>query len=492
MIKNYFKIAFRNLWNNKGFSAINILGLAIGITTCLIIMLFVYNELSYDRFNAKSARIVRITFQGSVAGNKFNEASVMPPVAQTMKADFPEVLDATRIRDYGKPHLICSNKSFKEDAFAFVDPNFFEVFTLQLIEGDAKTALAAPNTVVITKALARKYFGNEDPVGKVISFKEGDKAVYKVTGLINKVPLNSHFHFELFASMSSLPESKELTWMSSNFYTYLMLKDGHDYKSLEAKLPGMVNKYIGPQMLQAMHISLPDFRKKGNNLSFHLQRLTDIHFNADFANDLSPAEDVRYVYIFGAIALFMLLIACINFMNLSTAGASKRSREVGIRKVLGSLKWELVRQFLIESILLTTIALVLAIVFVNLALPFFNSFSGKDLSLQFTSNPWIIPGLLLLVIIIGIFAGSYPAFFLSSFKPVTVLKGKFSSGKKTLGLRSGLVVFQFFISIVLIAGTTIVYRQLTYIQNVKLGYDKNQVIVLPETWLLGKNQDAFY
>ncbi|HEY8660338.1 MAG TPA: FtsX-like permease family protein [Hanamia sp.] len=237
---------------------------------------------------------------------------------------------------------------------------------------------------------------------------------------------------------------------------------------------------------------MAQFRQKGNDIGLYLQPLTDIHLHSDFTNDLEPEGDIRYVYIFSAIALFMLLIACINFMNLSTAGASKRAREIGIRKVLGSLKMELVRQFLIESILLTAIALVLAIVFVNLALPFFNSFSGKDLSLQFTSNPWILPGLLLFVIIIGIFAGSYPAFFLSSFKPVTVLKGKFSSGKKTLGLRSGLVVFQFFISIVLIAGTTIVYRQLAYIQNVKLGYDKNQVIVLPETWLLGKNQDAFY
>jgi len=241
-----------------------------------------------------------------------------------------------------------------------------------------------------------------------------------------------------------------------------------------------------------MGISMAQFRQKGNDIGLYLQPLTDIHLHSDFTNDLEPEGDIRYVYIFSAIALFMLLIACINFMNLSTASASKRAREIGIRKVLGSLKMELVRQFLIESILLTAIALVLAIVFVNLALPFFNSFSGKDLSLQFTSNPWILPGLLLFVIIIGIFAGSYPAFFLSSFKPVTVLKGKFSSGKKTLGLRSGLVVFQFFISIVLIAGTTIVYRQLTYIQNVKLGYDKNQVIVLPETWLLGKNQDAFY
>src|SRR5665647_162125 len=491
MIKNYFKIAFRNLWRNKAFSAINIFGLAIGIATCLIIMLFVQNELSYDRYNKKADQMVRVVFRGIVEGQKMKEANVMPPVARTLLNNYPEVKQATRLQQGGSPIVVYGDKSFKEDAFAYVDPNFFIVFTLPLLEGDPKTALQQPNTIVITEAIAHKYFGNNDPLGKVLTFKDRNTS-FKVTGLIDKVPVNSHFHFDFFATMENVPDATSNSFMTSGYYTYLVLDKGYDYKKLEAKLPQLVDKYIGPQLQQGMGISMAQFRQKGNDIGLYLQPLTDIHLHSDFTNDLEPEGDIRYVYIFSAIALFMLLIACINFMNLSTAGASKRAREVGIRKVLGSLKMELVRQFLIESILLTTIALVLAIIFVNLALPFFNSFSGKDLSLQFTSNPWIIPGLLLLVIITGIFAGSYPAFFLSSFKPVTVLKGKFSSGKKTLGLRSGLVVFQFFISIVLIAGTTIVYRQLTYIQNVKLGYDKNQVIVLPETWLLGKNQDAFY
>jgi putative ABC transport system permease protein len=491
MIKNYFKIAFRNLWRNKAFSAINIFGLAIGIATCLIIMLFVQNELSYDRFNKKADQMVRVVFRGTVEGQKMKEANVMPPVARTLLNNYPEVKQATRLQQGGSPIVVYGDKSFKEDAFAYVDPNFFMVFTLPLLEGDPKTALQQPNTIVITEAIAHKYFGNNDPLGKVLTFKDRNTS-FKVTGLIDKVPVNSHFHFDLFASMKNVPDATSNSFMTSGYYTYLVLDKGYDYKKLEAKLPQLVDKYIGPQLQQGMGISMAQFRQKGNDIGLYLQPLTDIHLHSDFTNDLEPEGDIRYVYIFSAIALFMLLIACINFMNLSTAGASKRAREVGIRKVLGSLKMELVRQFLIESILLTTIALVLAIVFANLALPFFNSFSGKELSLQFTSNPWILPGLLVMVIITGIFAGSYPAFFLSSFKPAAVLKGKFSSGKKTLGLRSGLVVFQFFISIVLIAGTTIVYRQLAYIQNVKLGYDKNQVIVLPETWLLGKNQDAFY
>ncbi|MEP7110137.1 MAG: ABC transporter permease [Ferruginibacter sp.] len=491
MIRNYLKIAFRNLWGNKAFSAINIFGLAIGIASCLIIMLFVQNELGFDRFNKKADRIVRVSFRGSAAGETFNEASVMPPVAQTMKSDFPEVREATRIRDYGKPRLLYGAKSFKEDAFAFVDSNFFQVFTLPIIEGDAKTALLEPNSIVITKALAHKYFGNEAPIGKIISFRDGRNPPCKVTGVIDKVPVNSHFHFEIFASMSGLPESKEPTWMSSNFYTYLVLADGYDYRNLESKLPQMVEKYIGPQLFKAMNVTLTDFRKKGNNLSFHLQPLTDIHLRSDIPNGLSPAGDIRYVYIFGAIALFMLIIACINFMNLSTASASKRAREVGIRKVLGSMKMELMRQFLLESILITALALLLAIGFIYMALPVFNRMAGQNLNFQFADHPLLLPGLLLFVLVVGILAGSYPAFYLSSFKPVAVLKGKFTSGKGTVGLRSGLVVFQFFISIVLIVSTLVVYKQLSYIQNKKLGYEKDEVMVLPDTWMLGEKANIF-
>lgn len=491
MFRNYFKIAFRNLWRNKGFSAINITGLAIGIATCLIIMLFVNNELSYDRFNEKADRIVRISFQGNVQGQKMNEASVMAPVARTLKADFPEVIEATRIRTYGKPKLVYADKVFKDDVFAFVDSNFFRVFTLPLIKGDAGTALTEPNSIVITKAVAEKYFGKGDPIGKVISFKDGKNAPCKVTGMIDKVPVNAHFRFDIFASMASLPESREDSWMSSNFYTYLVLADGYDYKKLEARLPSVVDKYIGPQMQAAMGVSLSDFRSRGNDISFHLQPLTDIHLHSDIPNDLSVAGDIRYVYIFGAIALFMLLIACINFMNLSTAGASRRSKEVGVRKVMGSLKLQLVRQFIFESVIVTAIAMLLAILLMYLALPFFNSLSGKELSLNFSEHPLLLPGLLLFVLITGFIAGSYPAFYLSSFNPITVLKGRFNTGKGSLGLRRGLVVFQFFISIVLIVGTIVVYKQLSYIQHKDLGYNKDKVMIIPDTWMLGNNQDAF-
>ena len=491
MIQNYFKIAWRNLWNKKGFSAINIFGLAIGIATCLIILLFVQHEWSYDRYNEKADRIVRVFFRGTVQGGIMNESTVMPPTAQTLKNDYPEVLEATRIRTYGRPRLVYGDKSFKEDEFAFVDSNFFQVFTLPLLQGDANTALNEPNTAIVTKAFAKRYFGDTDPMGKVISFKDGNNPPFKITGVIDKVPKNSHFHFDIFSSMAGFPQSRSTTWMESEFYTYLVLAPGYDYKKLEAKLPQVVEKYMGPQILQAMGMNFAQFKQKGNDIGLFLQPLTDIHLRSDFTYDLSPSGDIRYVYIFSAIASFMLLIACINFMNLSTASASKRAREVGIRKVLGSMKWELVRQFLVESVLLSAIALLFAIGFVYLALPVFNNLAAQNLTLNFTENPWLLPSLVLFGLVVGVLAGSYPAFFLSSFKPVAVLKGKFTSGKKTIGLRSGLVVFQFFISITLIVSTAVVYKQLSYIQNKKLGFDKEQVLVLPETWLLGNNQEVF-
>ena len=491
MFQNYLKIAWRNLTRNKLFSAINIIGLAIGLMTCLLISLFVLDELSYDRFNEKADRIVRVIFRGTSAGGKMNEAHVMPPTAQALKADYPEVQDATRLRMAGAPVITVANRNFRDAATAFVDPNFFQVFTLPFVKGDAKSALTRPNTAVISQEMATRYFGKSDPIGKLITLKSWD-ASYQVTGVMQEMPANSHLHFDLFLSLSSIPDGKSTSWMTSEFFTYLVLPEGYDYKQLEAKLPQVVEKYMGPQLQQSMGMSLAQFRQKGNDIGLFLQPLTDIHLHSDFAYDLSPSGNIQYVYIFGAIALFMLLIACINFMNLSTAGASKRAKEVGIRKVLGSVRKNLTSQFLIESLVLTSLSLVLAVALVYLTLPFFNELSGKPLTLNFAATPWLLPGLVLLGLFVGVLAGSYPAFFLSSFKPIAVLKSsRFSGGRSSIGLRSALVVVQFFISITLMVGTTVVYRQLSYIQNKQLGYNKDQVLILPETWLLGKNEETF-
>ena len=490
MIRNYLKIAFRNLWRNKTFTAINIFGLALGISTCLLIMLFVQNEWSYDRFNAKADRIVRVVFRGSIGGEKMKEAMAMPPVAQTLKSTYPEVEAATRLRRAGYPRVSYQDKTFREDAFAYVDFNFFQVFTFPLLHGDPNTVLLQPNTIVISETVAQKYFGQEDPIGKVLTFKDW-KTGFKITGVMKKMPENSHFHYDILGSMASDRESRVPSWMTSEYYTYLVLAPGYDYKKLEAKLPQIVEKYMAPQLEKAMGLTFAQFRQKGNDIGLFLQPLTDIHLRSDLTLELEPGGDIRYVYIFSVIALFMLTIACINFMNLSTASASKRAREVGIRKVLGSLKKQLIKQFLIESILIAVVALLISVCLVYWAIPFFNRISGKNLSLHLLGNPWLIPGLLFFGLITGILAGSYPAFFLSSFKTVAVLKGKLTANKNSVGLRSGLVVFQFFISIMLIVGTTIVYKQLSFIQNKKLGYDKDQMLIVEQTYWLGGNQDAF-
>jgi putative ABC transport system permease protein len=490
MIKNHFKIALRSLLRNKTFTLINISGLAIGLATCLLIMLFVQNELSYDRFNEKADRIVRVVFRGAVQGEKMKEANVMPPVAQTMQKDYPEVQQATRLRKAGFPRISIGDKTFKDDAFAYVDSNFFQVFTLPFLKGDPRTALLDPNSIVISETLAKKYFGKEDPIGRTLHFKDMN-ADLKITGLMRDIPSNSHFHFDIFGSMGRLPESRDPSWMTSEYFTYLVLPEGYDYKKLQAKMSDIMQKYAGSQVEKAFGMPYTQFLKKGNDLGLFLQPLTDIHLHSDLNLELEAGSDIRYVYIFSVVALFMLVIACINFMNLSTAGASKRAREVGIRKVMGSLRIQLVRQFLLESILIAAVGLLLSIVLVYWTIPFFNNLSGKNLSLNLLHNSWLIPGLILFGLLTGFFAGSYPAFYLSSFNPVTVLKGKFSSNKTSVRLRSGLVVFQFLISIVLIVSTTVVYKQLSYIQNEKLGYDKNQVLIVEQSYWLGKDQDAY-
>ncbi len=487
MFRNYFKTAWRNIRKNKLFSTINILGLSIGIATCFVIMLYVQDELSYDRFNKNADNIVRVLFQANINGGKINESVCMPPMAETMKRDFPQVLDATRIQDQGSSKIIYKNKVFKDDQFANVDANFFSIFTLPMIKGDVKTALLQPHTIVMTQSTAEKYFGNEDAIGKTIIVTADDNKPYIVTGIIKDIPVNSHFHFDIFGSMKSNERASEDTWVSGGFHTYLLLKPGTNIKQMETGFPAMVKKYMGPAIQQTMGLSLNDFVTKGNNLGFALQPLNDIHLNSNTTTEFEPGGNETYVYIFGGVALFMLIVACINFINLSTASASKRAKEVGVRKVAGSSKTQLVKQFLSESIMIAMFALLFAFVLVEIALPLFNNISGKQLS--FDAKPII--AFIGLGLMVGIVAGIYPAFYLSSFKPIAVLKGKLTSNNKSFGLRSSLVVFQFFISVALIIGTIVVYQQMKFIQQKDLGYNKEQIITIPNSYVLGKNEQAF-
>lgn len=485
MIRNYLKIAWRNITKNKLFSVINMLGLAIGVATFFLIMLFVADELKFDRFNRRADDIARIIFKANINGGKISEASVMAPVAATMKKDFPEVEDATRLVNAGAPRVRVGGKQYKGDRLARVDPNFLTIFTLPMISGVPGKALLNPDEVVLTKSAAEKYFGREPALGKTIEI-DGNKN-YIVSGVIEDVPRTSHFHFEIFGSLTGMKEASSDSWMLGSFYTYLLLKPGTDPAKLETRFPQMVATYMGPQILSQMGVTLDQFRTKGNELGFAMQRLTDIHLKSATTNEIEPGGNAAYVYIFTLVACFMLLVAGINFVNLSTAGASKRAREVGVRKVIGSEKGQLVGQFLSESFLTTTIACTIAAVLLWLLLPLFGALSGKSLTLNLES--WLV--FLLMGTVVGLVAGIYPAFYLSAFKPVEVLKGRLMNRPGKIGLRNGLVVFQFFVSVCLVVGTIVTYQQMKYIQKKDIGYSREQLLIIPNSYALGKNERAF-
>ncbi|MEO6730188.1 MAG: ABC transporter permease [Ferruginibacter sp.] len=492
MLKNRFKIAWRNLLNNKTFSIINVTGLAIGLSGFLLIALYIADELSYDRFNKKAGRIYRINSELRFGDTDLKLAVCSDPMGATLKKDYPQVEEFVRFYASSGSKLVKKGNEFiNESAVVHADSTLFNVFTLPAIEGDTKNALNEPNTVVVTESTAKKYFGNTQVVGKTIETDESKNNLYKITAVIKDIPKNSHFNFDFIFSMDNV-EYGFGTYLSHNFQTYILLREGVDYKVFEKNFTQVIDKYIMPQAKQFMQISsMEDFKKAGNKLEYHLIPLTDIHLKSDRFPELGVNGNIQYVYIFSAVALFILLIACINFMNLSTARSANRSKEVGIRKVLGTNKSSLVWQFLTESTMMVFIALLIALVIAWLTIPFFNDVSSKTLSFATLFNYKVLPFLLLLPFVVGALAGSYPAFFLSSFQPVSVLKGKINAGFKKSNLRSGLVVFQFFISIVLIIAVTIIYNQLNFIQNTKLGYNKDQVLILNGTGTLGNNAEVF-
>jgi putative ABC transport system permease protein len=487
MIRNYLKIAWRNLMLRKAFTAINILGLSIGLATCLLIVLFIQHELSYDSYHANANRIFRITIAGSISGKEIKTAPMSAPAGPILAREIPGVEATTRLYQEGTFIVKHNTESFKEEKVIFPDSNFFEVFSIPLLKGNPKTVLREPKTVVLTETIAEKYFGNSDPIGKTL--KLGNRGDFRITGVCEDVPSNTHCHYNIFASLNGIKLGEK--WLASGAYTYVMLREGYSIEKMNAAMPAIINKYIAPEIKEFLGISLTEFFKKGNQFGFVFQPITDIHLKSHLEHEIEGNSDIKYVYIFSAIALFILMIACINFMNLSTAGSANRAKEVGIRKVLGSVQHQLIAQFLSESVLVTFIALLVALVIVALALPYFNQLSGKAFEVSVLVKGFMLPLILLACLFIGLVAGSYPAFFLSAFKPVSVLKGKISAGFKSGWLRSTLVTTQFVVSIGMIIGTIVVYRQLNFIQNKKVGFDKEQILVLQDTYVLGKQLNAF-
>ncbi len=490
MFKTNLVIALRNLLKYKFYSFLNITGLAIGIAVCLLILLFVQDELNYDKYNDKADRIYRIIADFSLGGNELHTPDLGAPTGPAFLADFPEVENYVRIQTTGGWFVQYGDKSFKETEVLRADSTFFDIFTIPLISGNPITALNKPHTLVLSQRAAVKYFGKEDPLGKTL--KLDNRTDYEVTGVYKDIPANSHFQAEFILALNIKPGTSSDYWLGNmNNITYIVLQENYDYKKLEAKFPAMIEKYIGPEIIKFTGKTLEEFFKAGNRTGFYLQPLADIHLYSDLQDDIGVNGDIKYVLIFSAIAVFILIIACINFMNLSTARSSGRAKEVGVKKVLGSGKGELVKQFLTESMVMSLLAMIFALIIIPLVLPFFNNLSGKELHISSLLSLEFLAGIITLTVLIGILAGSYPALFISSFNPASILKGELRSGTGNGTLRSSLVVFQFAASIIMITATIVVAGQLNYIQNKKLGFNKEQVLVVHDTFILGDRAQSF-
>jgi len=473
MFKNYLKIAVRNLRKHKAYSFINISGLAIGMACCILSLLFVQEELSYDGFHENAGQIYRVATKLSnpVGGWEAHYAATSFPVAPALKRDYPEVTDAVRIYRSDRSLVGYEEKRFYEDRFFFADSTIFEVFSFPLLKGNPRMALKQPYSVVITEEIAKKYFGDDDPVGMALVLE--NQHTFKVTGILKNLPRNSQLQFDFLASYFTLndiigKDKLETEWfMFFPNYTYLLLPKGYLPMQLEEKFPKFVDTHMGAQL-----------KSNGISCELSLQPLTDVHLAQNLENELETNGDVRYIYIFSGIAFIILLVACINFMNLATARSSKRAREVGMRKVLGAYRLQLIKQFIGESLLISFVALLCAIALAELLRPLFTALTGKILSMDYSHNWLALLGFLTITLFVGIVSGSYPALFLSRFAPVEVLKGKSKTGSAGLLLRRGLVVVQFAVSIIFIVGALVVYHQLHYVKNKKLGFNKEQLITI--------------
>ena len=490
MIKNYLKIAVRVLRNQRSFSLINIMGLGIGMASCLLILLYVKDELSYDRYHENAGRIYRFVTYLPMRDMTFEWAGAPAPAARAFKEGLPEIEDAVRFRTEGQVKVTYGTVSFREDEIAYCDPSLFNVFTFPLVEGDPATALSMPNTLIISESASRKIFGAANAVGQVLKLE--DYPDLKITGVFKDIPGNSHFHFDFIVAMSSLDESRDLTWMRPNFQTYVLLHKGADVRQVEPKLRALIKSKSAPEIKASTGKSIDElYAERGIKDMSYLQPLTAIHLHSGSVRGFEPNGDIKYVYILSSIALFILIIACVNFTNLSTARSAGRAKEVGLRKVMGSYRIDLVKQFLSESTILSFISLIVGITIVWIVLPAFNQLSGKNLASKDLGSGIMLGAFAGIALLTGLLAGCYPAFVISAFRPVTVLRGRFIASLKAGPFRRGLVIFQFIASIVLVIATLVIFNQLRFIQNKKIGFNKEQVLVVNNTFALENQIHAF-
>jgi len=430
----------------------------------------------------------RIALDRRYPGRVNSYAIIPPSIGKALQTEDPAVKECTRFFDFtgnGNFLLRINNKTFEEKHVFAADSNFFKVFTGDMIAGNITDALLQHNSVVLNETTAKKYFNSIDVIGKTLFIDNSTNC--KITGVIKDMPKQSHFHFSFIRPRGKANDS----WLSNNAANYVLVRPGVSQQKLQSDVDATINNYLSKELEQQLHSSIKDLESKGNHFIYHTMPLTDIHLHSDKQYEIEANGNITYVYIFSVIAVFILLIACVNFMNLSTARSANRAKEVGIRKVAGSLRKHLITQFLTESVLISFFALVLAILTAMLLLPLFNELAGKEMSVLTLFSTWLFPVMIALVLVVGIVAGSYPAFYLSSFQPIDVLKGKTAKGFKNSWLRSSLVVFQFSISIILIIGTIIIYNQLDYIQSKKIGYNRDQVLVLHNAWYLDKQIKPF-
>ena len=491
MLRSYFLVALRNLWRQKGYTLINILGLTVGLASTIFILLYVINEMTYDRFHEKSDRIYRVWISGSMPATEMRHAISSPPMAEAMLHDYPEVEQTVRLRKAGGWIVKRGDRAFHEtdDEFIFADSTFFDVFSFKLLKGDPKTCLVEPRSIVLTEEYARKYFGEEDPMGQTLKIEQ-DTNLSVITGVMQDFPQNSHFHCKMLGSLSTLGDSKSTNWLNHNYYTYVVLKEGTDPVAFESELSGMLTKYVGPMLQQFLGVDVQQFEDSGNSYGYKLQKLTDIHLRSHLQYEFEPNGNPLYVYVFLVAAILILTIAVVNFMNLATARSTTRAREVGLRKVVGSKRRQLITQFLTESVVLTLLSMVAAVVLVYLFLPEYDNMIQLSLRFDILSRSWIIPVLIAFALLVGVAAGSYPAFVLASFKPAAVFRSDTGSSRKSL-LRSMLIVLQFTVTIVILVGTIVVNRQLHYMQNKDIGFNKENLLVLKRSDLLKDRIDAF-
>ncbi|TAE28578.1 MAG: FtsX-like permease family protein [Candidatus Kapaibacterium sp.] len=477
MFTNYLKITFRSLLRHKGYSAINIIGLALGISVCALICLYVVDELSFDKHYANADRIYRVEGDIKFQGQEFSTAVACDPVGPVSKLELPEVEEYVRFRAVGAWNFRRNNQVFREENVGFADSSFFKVFSVPVLQGSAEAALRDVRNVVISESIAKKYFGVENPVGKQLTNDDGQ--TYTVGAVMQDLPHNTHLPFNILISMSSWSDSRSNAWLSNNYVTYLLLKKGASLRSMEATFASMVKKYVAPLAEKVFQTSYTELIKAGNRYQYSLVPLTSIHLSAGAkVGELSPNGSMQYVWVFSAVAACVLLIACVNFMNLATARAANRAKEVGIRKTLGGQRKNLVVQFLMESSLMVLCALVVAFCLIEIALPTFNTLAGKELSRKMLHSSFFLGLFGGLFLMVSLLAGMYPALVLSRYQPVRVLKGDTSSGSRNRGLRAALVVVQFTASVALVIGTLVIFRQLRFIQTKQLGFQREQVLIV--------------